>query len=433
MVDLEAAASGLEDDWLVSDQSSPSNRGVVYLNNASQARLSQAAKDAGIHALSSCPVLPCADEDQRRVRQLFAQLIGATEADVAIHPSTAFAITSAAENVLRDVVVDEQEEDDREKAKEEEENGVTTAATRRRIVVLEDQMCSAVYPWQDIIRRSRGRLVLDIVPFPSLPESTWTDSVLERLLDGSAAACCLPPLHWSDGSLIDLVRISEECRKHCTQLIVDATQAIGAMECDVRILQPALLACSTHKWLRSCPGASLVYVHPRVRDRWQPLDQHGRGRDLGSPSWDAGKEEMTPEGYPTAFYRDARKFDAGGKPNPVLLPVLRVALEEVAALDVREVQGQLKVLLAPFVEWAANHGYQFPSSHAYHLVGIRPDPPVSAERMISVASKLESSHGVVIAVRCGAFRISPYLDSTESDIFRLVEALERETSDLTGL
>jgi selenocysteine lyase/cysteine desulfurase len=139
---------------------------------------------------------------------------------------------------------------------------------------------------------------------------------------------------------------------------------------------------------------------------------------------------MTPEGYPTAFFGDARKFDAGGKPNPVLLPVLRAALEEVAAVDMREAQGRLEALLAPFLEWAGKHGYRFPASHAPHLVGIRPAAPVSTERMLSVASRLEAAHGVVVAVRCGAFRISPYLDNTESDIARLIDALESEAPDL---
>lgn len=425
MVEHETAAPGWNDDEgdsPRSQESSPTGSGrAVYLNNAGQARLSDAAKRAGVHALlaSSSPALPHADADQKRVRELFATLIGAAQSDVCIHPSTAFAITMAAENIFRRHV------EDRSGATRKDD-----ATAPGRIVVLEDQMCSAVYGWQDIVRRSKGSLVLDIVPFPSSDAESWTDLILERLDGHHVAACCLPPLHWSDGSLVDLVRVGEACRARSVPLIVDSTQASGILECDVRLVQPALMACSVHKWLRSCPGAALVYVHPSVHDEWQPLDQHGRGRDLGSPTYDASKDEMSKDGYPTAFFKDARKFDAGGKPNPVILPILRAALEEVVSLNIEEAQEQLRALMSPFLEWASRHGYVLPSSHAYHLVGIRPTQQMSPEEMIAIAARLESAHSVYVAVRCGAFRISPYLDTTPTDMDRLVQALAQETMQL---
>jgi selenocysteine lyase/cysteine desulfurase len=414
MVESDTAAPGLNDDDSPRSQSSTSNATrAVYLNNAGQARLSDAAKRAGIQALAS-PLLPHADADLAAIRTLFATVIGATEADVCINPSTAFSITMAAENVFRRHM--------------ESGSGVRSEGDGTepgRIIVLEDQMCSAVYGWQDIVQRSKGTLRLDIVPFPSSPDVSWTDQILERI-DGNVVACCLPPLHWSDGSLIDLVRVGEVCRARSIPLIVDSTQASGIMECDVRRIQPTLLACSVHKWLRSCSGASLVYVHPSVRDEWQPLDQHGRGRDFGTPAYDASKDEMSDDGYPTAFFKDARKFDSGGKANPVLLPILRASLEEIVTLDIEEAQQQLKILMSPFLQWASGRGYALPSSHAHHLVGIRPTNQISTEKMIAIAARLECAHNVYIAVRCGAFRISPYLDCTFADMDRLVHALEQK-------
>jgi selenocysteine lyase/cysteine desulfurase len=427
MVEHETAAPGYNDD----DESprsqcsaSRSSSRVVYLNNAGQARLSDAAKRAGIHALTS-PILPYADVDLRKIRNLFATVIGATEADVCIHPSTAFSITMAAENIFRRHV-----ENGSGATRRVGDVEATTTTQPGRIIVLEDQMCSAVYGWQDIVQRSKGTLKLDIVPFPS-PDAcaSWTDLILERL-EGNVVACCLPPLHWSDGSLIDLVRVGDVCRAKSVPLIVDSTQATGIMECDVKRIQPTLMACSVHKWLRSCSGASLVYVHPSVRDEWQPLDQHGRGRDFGTPAYDASKDEMSDDGYPTTFFKDARKFDSGGKPNPVLLPILRASLEEIVTLDIEEAQQQLRALMSPFLEWATRHGYTFPTSHAHHLVGIRPTSQASTEKMIAIAERLESAHNVCIAVRCGAFRISPYLDCTPSDMDRLVQALEQEALHL---
>ena len=206
-------------------------------------------------------------------------------------------------------------------------------------------------------------------------------------------------------------------------LIVDATQATGIMPCSVKEIQPCMLACSIHKWLRSCSGASLVYIDPALHSVWQPLDQHGRGRDLGS-NYDASKDEMGKDGYPTQYYTDARKFDSGGKPNPLLLPILRASMMEVSKLNVRDVQLQLKTLTSPLVDWATRHGYGLTNGRRmHHLIGIRPWH-LSPGEMVTIVNQLEQE-GIYIAVRCGAFRISPYLDNTPRDIDRLIEALER--------
>jgi len=39
---------------------------------------------------------------------------------------------------------------------------------------------------------------------------------------------------------------------------------------------------------------------------------------------------MTSRGYPTQFQEGARRLDAGGRPNPICIPMLAKALEQVA-------------------------------------------------------------------------------------------------------
>jgi selenocysteine lyase/cysteine desulfurase len=378
--------------------SSDSEDEVVYLNNAGQAKLDPEVQAAGVNAVT-CPAWEMnGAPDQRRVRQLFASIIQADETDISIMPSTAFAITLAAKNIHKH------------------------AKQSGKILILQDQFCSAVYPWQDICDSSKGHLTLEIVPYPEKGQ-TWTDGVLERL-DDNVVATCLPPLHWADGALLDLSKISRVCRNLGIWLIVDATQAVGAMPCTIPNVRPHMMACSVHKWLRSASGASLCYVSPEVRDIWEPLDQHGHSRDLaGGANWDAAKNEMDANGYPEIFFDDARKFDSGGKPNPILMPMLRASLEQVAKLDFVQVQEQLHRLMAPLIEWALSNGYTMTSGDcAYHLFGIRPSH-LTTQQMIDLCSSLQQK-GIYVAVRCGAFRVSPYIDNVESDIQRLISALE---------
>jgi selenocysteine lyase/cysteine desulfurase len=370
----------------------------TYLNNAGQARLDPEVQALGIACIEQPVWNMHADKDQQEVRKLFAQLISTDAKNIAIMPSTAFAISLAAHNIQK-----------------------ILTGKRGRIVVLQDQMCSAVYPWERLCSESDG-ISLDVVPYPG-NDQTWTDKVLERLKqDNGSLVACLPPLHWADGALLDLARISEVCRQSCVTLIVDATQAIGVLQCDVDAIRPAMLACSVHKWLRGPSGASLVYVDPNLHAIWQPLDQHGRSRKVsGDKTWDASKDKMGPEGYSQEFAEDARKFDSGGKPNPILLPMLRGSMEQVIQLDVLETQAKLGDLVTPLIQWAHSNGFTLPNAHAFHILGLR-SSNLSPTEMIAINDELERQ-GIDIAVRCGAFRVSPYLDTTPADIQILINAL----------
>ncbi len=131
---------------------------------------------------------------------------------------------------------------------------------------------------------------------------------------------------------------------------------------------------------------------------------------------------MGPNGYPETFFHDARKFDSGGKPNPLLLPMIRASLEQVVMLDRKGAQDSFKMLMDPLLSWARSHGYTVTSGdHAYHLVGIEP-PQRTTDEILDMDNRLKLA-GILVAVRCGGFRISPYLNTSASDIQKLIEAL----------
>ena len=367
--------------------------GVCYLNHAKEATLSPGVKLAGWKALQRPVWDDSSTADKLEIRRLFAKLIRASPDDVSIMASTAFAITLAAINIAR----------------AKKDGG--------KIVVLQDEMCSEVYPWQKVVEDNSG-FQLDVVPL----SDDMTGDILKRL-DETFAVVSLPNLHWSHGSLLDLDIISSKCHELGADLILDGTQSIGIMSMDVTRLKPTLVACSIQKWLRAPPGLSLVYVDKSVRDSWQPLDQHGRGRDFGKVDWNAYPGEMGPQGYPENFFADARKFDSGGNTTQVLLSMLRASLEEVSILDVDETQARLRTLIQPLLDWAKGKDMWVPPSHAYHLVGLKPGN-VSVEDMLTVCDQLQSD-GIYVSVRNGVFRVSPYLTNVKEDIQRLIDGFEK--------
>lgn len=226
------------------------------MNNAAKARFDLDVVAAGVASVEKDPWNMSDDGDQERVRELYARIIGADgPSSIAIMPSTTFAITLAAQNLKSTVA-------------------------GGKILLLQDQYPSAVYPWQDVCQTT-GVFSLEIVPYPKESE-TWTELILERVScsNHGISIACLPPLFWCDGSLIDLEVIGPLCKEKEIMLIVDATQAAGIYPINVKSIQPTMMACSVHKWLRGPSGTCLVYVDQDVLNEWQPLDQHDRGKSF---------------------------------------------------------------------------------------------------------------------------------------------------------
>lgn len=377
-------------------EESTEDKPVIYFNNAGMARFSPKVRQAAMQCIED--QLSSHEDAAGRVREHFAKLIGADADRIALMASTAFAITLAANNLKGSLL-------------SQPEPGT--------ILLIQDQFASAVYPWQTLCEESDGHISLEILPDPERGD-TWTNLIMQRLKDekNRIRVACLPPLHWADGHLIDLEQISAMCRQNQIPLIVDATQAVGAVPVSIAALQPAMLVCSVHKWLRGCAGYSLAYIAPEYQKIWKPLDQHARGRNT------THSDRMGPSGYSGVFFTDARKFDCGGKPNPLLLPMLKASLDEVVALDIDELQATLKRLLTPLLDRAvSSRKFVLPVYHAYHLVGLKPEPPMSNEQMTMIANKLLQENSIHIAARSGVFRISPYLDTRAGEVAVLADAL----------
>ena len=405
--------------------------GIAYFNNASSTALPSSVLAAGQRALHSqarpwdAPPQHDAKDDQVQIRRLFAKLISSPSddgSDVAICPSTAFAITLAAHNLHR----------------------VGKIRPQSKVLLVQDQMPSAVYPWQELCHLVEDGLELLVVPYPENDERGWTELILEQLQDTTQdiSVACLPQCHWADGSLIDLAKVSEACQSRNVSLVVDATQSIGVMPFSVQDIDADLVACSVHKWLLAPHGCSLCYVNPRNHDTWLPLDQHDRSRQCHEdPLWDVKMNKLQSGrvqdggGYSEEFVQGARRLDAGGRPNPILMPMLRSALEIVTGYgDVAKIQAKIAAVNGKVLEGATQMGFTTsPGPRAGHILGLRPGTDglkakLTPESMLGICERLQDK-GIFISARCGAFRISPYVDTTDDEVKLLLAGLADECCD----
>jgi aspartate aminotransferase-like enzyme len=262
-------------------------------------------------------------------------------------------------------------------------------------------------------------------------------------MDESVAVVALPPVHWCSGALIDLhavaARISQLPPTSRPLFIVDGTQSLGAAAFNVHALNADFLACSVHKWL-NCPyGMSLVYVHPRHHSTWLPLDQHERGR-VGSneEGWDEiifmDKETGF---YPDPFFPDARRFDAGGKANPVTVPMVRAGLESVLRIGAENVERCTRALTNSVVQqlqsiFGEHLLVREETQRSAHILGVRfhPTSPLhAAVSLVELNARLKQER-VFASVRGEWLRLSLYVHNTPADVRRFVSLFTLTAQDM---
>src|SRR4051812_29408753 len=252
-------------------------REIAYLNNGSYTPLPRAVRAAGEAGVASksAPWLMDADAIVARaeaVRAAAARFIGASADDIAIVNSAAYGIATAAANL--------------------------PVGQGTRILLIEGEFPSQSLEWARLAE-TRGAM-LDVVPRPA--DGDWTTALLERIEATGlppVGIAALTPLVWTDGSLIDLERLTPKLREQGAAIIVDATQGTGVLPLDVGRLGADYLVFPTYKWLLGPYTLAFLYVAPR-RQGGTPLEQHSSNRNGGAEPFSGRLGELIPS---------ARRFD----------------------------------------------------------------------------------------------------------------------------
>lgn len=361
--------------------------GVTYLNCAAMSPQLRTVTAAGIDAVrqKQTPWLP--DDwfaGAETLRATFAKLVGADAEGIALVPSVSYGIATAAANLPLE--------------------------RHQNIVVLAEQFPSNVYAWRDLARERGAQL--RTVPKPAA--EACTDAVLAAI-DADTAIVAVPNCHWTDGALLDLVRVGERARAVGAALVVDASQSLGAWPLDIARVQPDFLVAVGYKWLLGPYSLGYLYAAPNWRERGRPLEASWVTRANAA-------DFASLVDYRDDYRPGARRFDMGEVSQFVLIPMAQAALEQLLDWGVENVQAGLAPLTGRIADGARGLGAQvLPRGHRVgHMAGLRlaggiPDAlrPRLAEQNIHVA------------VRGSAIRVSPHLYNDEADVDRFLAVLHQ--------
>ena len=365
---------------------------VHYLNCAYLSPLPRVSEEAGIRGMERERV-PISIQPSdfftgcNEIRRRFARLVGAEDPSrIAIIPSASYGLAVAARNLA--------------------------VEPGQNIVLLHEQFPGNVYAWQGSVADSGAEIRTVIPPYDVPRGAVWNERIIESI-DGSTAVVTLPHVHWTDGTVYDLVAIGRRAREVGAALVIDGTQSVGALPFDVREVQPDALIVAAYKWLLGPYSTAVAYYGPRF-DGGSPLEETWLGRE-GSEDFKGLVD------YQSEYQPGAIRYDMGERANFILLPMLQASLDLLLEWTPEAVQDYCKKLVSPLIEASVSLGFSVEQDEwrADHLFGLRMPEGLELD---ALKAELESRK-IYVSLRGSAIRVSPHVFNHEGDVGALIEAL----------
>ena len=224
-------------------------------------------------------------------------------------------------------------------------------------------------------------------------------------------------VRYDDGSLLDAARLAAACHAQGALLLLDVSQACGAVPMNVNDLGADFMVCAAYKWLLSCYGTGFFWVKSEHLDRLRPGPFYWTGQNTDNFS-ELNFVDPTP-------CRDAKRWDAA----------------EWATYYNFNLSA-----MAESVDFVLRAGPEAVTDHNRHLIEFMfsrlpedrcvPATPLDPDRRgpfgcftarqpettVELYQKLRREN-IIVSLRDGKIRVSPYLFNSEQDIDRLVSVV----------
>ncbi len=319
-------------------------------------------------------------------RARFAQVIGASPAEVAFVNSTSEGLSFIAAGVPW----------------KEGDNLVTANV----------EFPSNVYPWMRL--RSRNvemRMV-------AAREGRVRKEDIFAACDGKTRLISLSSVEFANGHRNDLAGIGEFCQKKGIFFCVDAIQSLGVLPMDVRSYGIDSLSADSHKWLLGPEGIGGFYLSRDVMEMVEPVV-------LG---WHSVENRLDFENYDFRLSPDARRFEPGSF-NMVGLAVFHASMGLLLSTGIDRVWERVRRLTDGVIEKARRNGFEVLSpanpENRSGIVTFRvpgADPAGLWKAMLA--------RKAVCSPRAGGIRVSPHFYNTPEEIERFFEILKEEAARL---
>jgi cysteine desulfurase / selenocysteine lyase len=247
------------------------------------------------------------------------------------------------------------------------------------------------------------------------PTCDLTDVLIDAI-DEDTSVVAVSSVQYVTGTVVDISRLRQRTVQVGARLIVDATQAGGAMPVNAAAWDADAIVGSGYKWLGGHGGVALAIMSPPLLEQIPPL-----------PGWMGATDPFGFDATSVSLANDARRYTQSTM-SYVSIAGLVVAIEQLLSLGETRIEAHARSLAAMLASDVSKYGWR-----PFRSVG----DPTGSPHIISLGHPRESAQAMVVRLRsqnilCGTrggrIRISlaPYNDT--SDVDTLVEALARAGS-----
>jgi selenocysteine lyase/cysteine desulfurase len=223
-------------------------------------------------------------------------------------------------------------------------------------------------------------------------------------------------VRFDNGARLDTARLARACETVGAALLLDITQAAGAMAMNVRELGASMAVSSGYKWLLGPYGAGFFWIAREWIDRLP----------LGAVYFMALEGAHEFDALPTSNPRPvpgARRWDSAETANFINLAAFDASLDLVLRIGIDAVERSIDALVAEIIDGLPRSGCVLASPARRERRGpyvcvAAPDPNSTR----ALYEKLRARE-ISVSLREGALRIAPHIYNTPEDIARLLEAL----------
>jgi selenocysteine lyase/cysteine desulfurase len=232
-----------------------------------------------------------------------------------------------------------------------------------------------------------------------------TPGIIREQLTKSIVAVAVSLVDFRTGYLVDLEGIRQVIGDRL--LIVDAMQGFGIVDAPYHAAD--VVASGGQKWIRAGWGTGFLALSDRAIERLTPVFS----------GFNATDEDETPLDAVFPPTHGAAAFSISN-PNPIAQARMSMALEDIAAVGVAAIRARLAEKVSRVIDLADEFAVPISSSRAENeRAGIVVLEPAADQLTVLTASLF--NHGVTTTTRAGSVRISPHV-STGDDTFDMLRA-----------
>lgn len=368
-------------------------RDITFLNCAYLGPLPKKVEAVGIEAMKrkrNPASISAADffDETEILRKEYARLINAKETQrIVVIPSVSYGIANAVSNIH--------------------------LGKGDEVILVSEEFPSDYYAWVRHCEASGA--VIKTIHAPDTLErrgAQWNARILEAI-NNKTKAVALSTVHWSDGTLFNLVDIRKRTRDVGAALIVDGTQSVGALPFDIQEVQPDALICAGYKWMLGPYSIGLGYYGPMF-DNGKPIEESWLNRVNA-------EDFRSLVQYQDQYKPGSIRYEVGEHSNFIYVPMLIEALKLINKWKPSNIQKYAKSISSKSINKLRDGGFwiEDEDSRGQHLFGIRLPQHVDFDK---IAAKLRKNK-VIVSFRGNSMRVAVNVYNTSADLEKLAGIL----------